>query len=164
MEFLLPVWEGMSEEKEVRQGKALVDAAKAAGVKHYVWSTLDHTSDPYVPHWDSKAKVDDYLKASGIPRTSYVSTLFFLRRTEIRRKNLIRINIRLYTSFYFENFFSLFPFKTEGGKVVADWPLLMSDGPIGGYAVGETGAYVREAFKHPEEWAGKACPSTTGEI
>lgn len=56
----------------MRHGKALVDAAKAAGVKHFVWSTLDHTNDPYVPHWNSKAKVDDYLKESGVPRTSYV--------------------------------------------------------------------------------------------
>jgi uncharacterized protein YbjT (DUF2867 family) len=42
---------------ETRQGKALVDAAKAAGVKHFVWSTLDN-GDPQVPHWITKAAVD----------------------------------------------------------------------------------------------------------
>lgn len=51
------------------QGKLLVDAAKAAGVKHFVWSTLDST--PYkAAHWESKALVDQYLKQSGVGRTS----------------------------------------------------------------------------------------------
>lgn len=71
------VWDpnALSEEAELRQGKNLVDAAKATGVKHFVWSTLDHTQDPHVAHWESKAKVDDYLKASGVPRTSYDSPI-----------------------------------------------------------------------------------------
>lgn len=63
-------WEHMSAEKEVQQGKNLVDAAKAAGVKHFVWSSLEYTQDPAVPHTNSKAEVDDYLKSSGVPRTS----------------------------------------------------------------------------------------------
>lgn len=75
------VWEGIpTEEKEIRQGKNLVDAANAAGVQHFVWSTLDHTEDPHAGHWNSKAVVDDYLKASGIPRTSCAHILFSLSR------------------------------------------------------------------------------------
>jgi uncharacterized protein YbjT (DUF2867 family) len=42
---------------EVRHGKTLVDAAKAAGVKHFIWSTFDH-SDLKVPHFESKWEVD----------------------------------------------------------------------------------------------------------
>ena len=46
-----------------------MNAAKAAGVKHFVWSTLDGT--PYkAAHWDSKSVVDEYLKESGVGRTS----------------------------------------------------------------------------------------------
>ena len=60
----------MSIDVEVRQGKNLVDAARDAGVKHFVYSTLDRTDDPIVDHWVSKATVDDYLKQSGVPRTS----------------------------------------------------------------------------------------------
>lgn len=44
--------------------------------------------------------------------------------------------------------------KGKGKKLVADWPILLSDGPIGGYSVAETGAYVREAFTKPHEWIG----------
>lgn len=40
-------WEH-GDEGETRQGKALIDAAKASGVKHFVWSTLDN-GDPEVP-------------------------------------------------------------------------------------------------------------------
>ena len=45
--------------------------------------------------------------------------------------------------------------QKKDGRVVADWPILITDGPIGGYSVAETGAYVLEAFKKPEEWIGK---------
>lgn len=76
-------WELLSQEKETQQGKTLVDAAVSAGVKHFIWSTLDHTSDPEVPHWNSKADVDDYLKQSNLPRTS------------------------LYTSYYYENYIKI---------------------------------------------------------
>jgi uncharacterized protein YbjT (DUF2867 family) len=45
--------------EESRQGKTLVDAAKAAGVKHFVWSTFDHTETGIkVPHFESKWEVD----------------------------------------------------------------------------------------------------------
>ncbi|KAH8111932.1 NmrA-domain-containing protein [Phellopilus nigrolimitatus] len=127
-------WETMSEETEIRQGKTLVNAALAAEVQHFVWSTLDHTKNPDVSHWNTKADIDDHLKASGVPRTS------------------------LYTSFYFENFIAfpaVTPKKSEDGKIVADWPVLITDGPIGGYCVTETGAYVLEALKKPKEWIGK---------
>lgn len=63
----------MSAEREVQQGKALVDAVAAANVKHYVWSTLDHTKDPAVDHANSKADVNDYLKTTSVPHTSCVA-------------------------------------------------------------------------------------------
>lgn len=33
-------WESMNADLEVSQGKAVVDAAKAAGTKHFIWSSL----------------------------------------------------------------------------------------------------------------------------
>ncbi|KAH8113593.1 NmrA-domain-containing protein [Phellopilus nigrolimitatus] len=123
-------WEAMNANTETEHGKMLVDAAKAAGVKHFVWSTLEHSD---VPHGESKALVDDYLQSSGLPRTSLV------------------------TAFYYENFY-IFPDmalkKNEAGKLVAHWPLLWTDGPLGAFSVAETGAYVLAAFKNPKEWIG----------
>ena len=62
----------MSEEREIQQGKNMIDAAEKASVKHFVWSSLDHTPAPgvRVAHWESKAIIDDYLKEKGLPRTS----------------------------------------------------------------------------------------------
>jgi uncharacterized protein YbjT (DUF2867 family) len=36
-------WEHFSAEKEVAQARSMAEAAKAAGVKHVVWSTLEDT-------------------------------------------------------------------------------------------------------------------------
>ena len=63
--------------------------------------------------------------------------------------------IRVYTASYYENFFSFFGIKKDfDGRLIADWPMLATDGPIAGYNVAETGAYVFEAFKRPGEWIG----------
>ena len=63
-------WEHFSAEKEKAQAKNIADAAKAAGVKHVIWSTLEDTrklmspsdtrmpmlQEKYrVPHFDAKA-------------------------------------------------------------------------------------------------------------
>lgn len=50
--------------------------------------------------------------------------------------------------------FDFMKFRLQGGKIIADWPFLITDGPIGAYSVGDTGAYALHAFKHPEEWIG----------
>ncbi|KAF8496951.1 NmrA-like family domain-containing protein 1 [Gautieria morchelliformis] len=130
-------WEpGVGYEGEVSQGKSLVDAAKATGIKHFVWSTLDSTPAE-ASHWESKNVVDQYLKKSGVPRTS------------------------LYTSFYFENYLGLLPFlKRNDGSY--DFPLpLITDAPFAVYSVAETGAFALAAFLHPETWLEKDIRITT---
>ena len=64
----------------------------------------------------------------------------------------------VYTNFYYENFLNFLPLKKKDGKIIADWPLLITDGPLGGYSVAETGAYVREAFSNPKEWISTSHP------
>jgi uncharacterized protein YbjT (DUF2867 family) len=59
---------------EVRHGKTLVDAAKAVGVKHFIWSTLDH-SDLRVPHFESKAEVDGLSSAHRVSSMGNLTTL-----------------------------------------------------------------------------------------
>ncbi|KLO09041.1 NmrA-like protein [Schizopora paradoxa] len=122
-----------NEEKEFVQGKLLVDAAKAAGVKHFVFSTLEEWNAPPVEHFNAKSRINNYLIESGVPRTS------------------------VYTSFYFENFTNPImglAIKKENGYV-AEWPTLWSDGPIPGYAVADTGAWVLAAFKDPSRFVGQ---------
>jgi uncharacterized protein YbjT (DUF2867 family) len=61
------VWQAFKAEEQ--QGKDMIDAAKQAGVKHFIWTTLDY-SEWHVPHFETKARANDYLIASGLPRTS----------------------------------------------------------------------------------------------
>lgn len=74
------VWTAFLEEEQ--QGKDMIDAAKHAGVKHFVWTTLDY-SEWHVPHFETKARANDYLIASGLPRTSYVRLLVFSRHISL---------------------------------------------------------------------------------
>ncbi|EPS44238.1 hypothetical protein H072_1758 [Dactylellina haptotyla CBS 200.50] len=54
-------------EAEVTQGKTFIDAAKAAGVKYIVFSSVGSAErDTGVPHFDSKREVEKYLADSGI--------------------------------------------------------------------------------------------------
>src|SRR4029078_711435 len=83
-------WEHFSGEKEKAQAKNIADAAKAAGVKHVIWSTLEDTRklmDPddkrmamlqekyRVPHFDAKAEANEYF--NGLPSTLLVTSFYW---------------------------------------------------------------------------------------
>ncbi|MBM7489335.1 uncharacterized protein YbjT (DUF2867 family) [Micromonospora luteifusca] len=62
---------------EVRQGKALVDAAAAAGLGHIVLTTVAHADrGTAVPHYESKRLVEQHLGASGVPWTVIAPAAF----------------------------------------------------------------------------------------
>ena len=60
--------DGATQESETRQGKALIDAAIANGVSHFVYSSVDRggdksSKDPtYVPHFVSKYNIEKHLE------------------------------------------------------------------------------------------------------
>lgn len=59
---------------ELQIGKALADAAKKAGIQHYIYSSMpDHSaydpSWPSLPLWANKHKVEDYVRELGLPAT-----------------------------------------------------------------------------------------------
>jgi len=50
--------------------RALIDAAKASGVKHFVYpSTLGAAPDHPIDFWRTKYQIEEYLKASGLSYT-----------------------------------------------------------------------------------------------
>src|SRR3989475_6524480 len=62
---------------EFTQGTAAVRAAKAAGVKHFIWSTLPDVKAISggkfdVPHFTGKAKIDRIVKEAGFPHLTFV--------------------------------------------------------------------------------------------
>ncbi|OJZ81645.1 hypothetical protein ASPFODRAFT_85161 [Aspergillus luchuensis CBS 106.47] len=80
-------WETFDAAAETRQGMNVADIAKELDVKHLIWSSLPGisriTNDKLtgVVHFDSKARVDDYIRQLSIPHTivtlAIYATFFF---------------------------------------------------------------------------------------
>src|SRR5512143_3834702 len=84
-------WAHFSPEKELAEAGLMARAAKAAGVEHVIWSTLEDTrkwvplSDDRmptlggkykVPHFDAKGEADQLFTAAGVP-TTFLLTSFY---------------------------------------------------------------------------------------
>jgi len=65
-------------EKETGQGVTITDAAKAAGVAHFVYSSVASANRATgIQHFDGKYAVEKHLQASGVPYT-IVAPVFFM--------------------------------------------------------------------------------------
>jgi uncharacterized protein YbjT (DUF2867 family) len=65
-------------EAETEQGINAVDAAKEAGIRHVVFSSVaDADKETGVPHFDSKYRVEQHLRASGVPFTILAPAFFY---------------------------------------------------------------------------------------
>jgi len=71
-------WESRSAEVEIKQGKAMADAAREAGVQHFVFSSLLNITElsggklSHVKHFDSKAEIEAYTRSIGIPASFFL--------------------------------------------------------------------------------------------
>ncbi|MBZ6101978.1 NmrA/HSCARG family protein [Streptomyces olivaceus] len=76
--FMTPEANSLEEvEEEVRVGTALVDAAAAARVPHVVFnSVFGADRETGVPHHDSKHRIEEYLRLSGLRATMVRPTAF----------------------------------------------------------------------------------------
>jgi uncharacterized protein YbjT (DUF2867 family) len=141
-----PFWEHFSPDRETAQAGTMATAAKQAGLKHVIWSTLEDTrklvplSDPRmptlqgrfkVPHFDSKGQADALFREAGVPTT-------FLQ-----------------TSFYWENLiqFGMGPKKGADGKY--GFVLPMADKKLPGIAVEDIGKCAYGIFRDGAKWIGK---------
>ena len=138
-------WESMSADVELTQAATAARAAKAAGVTHVVWSTLEDTrevipvsdqrvpvlQDRYtVPHFDAKADADAFFRDSGVPTT-------YLRST-----------------FYWEAFTQgSGPRRGEDGRLVLTLP--MGESRLSGIAAEDIGRTAYGVFAAGDEYVGK---------
>ena len=139
-------WAHFSVDKEMAEAKAMAEAAKAAGLKHVIWSTLEDTrkwvplSDDRmptlqgkykVPHFDGKGASDHFFTDAGVPTTF------------------------LLTSFYWDNFiyFGMGPKKGPDGKLGITLP--MGDKKLPGIAAEDIGKCAYGIFKRGAEFIGK---------
>jgi len=63
--------------REVQQGKNLADAAKKAGVEHFVYSSVGGAErSSGIDHWESKWEVEKHIRRLGLPATILRPTAF----------------------------------------------------------------------------------------
>ncbi len=64
--------------REVQQGKTLADAAKAAGVAHFVYSSVGGAErNTGILHFDSKWEIEEHIHKLGLP-TTVLRPVFFM--------------------------------------------------------------------------------------
>ncbi|MDH3246397.1 MAG: NmrA/HSCARG family protein [Saprospiraceae bacterium] len=124
-------WEGAD---EVVQGKTAIQAAKDAGIKHFIWSTLPDVEKISngkfdVPHFTGKAKVDELVKKAGFEYYTFVQP-----------------------PFYFQNFRGMMgPQPKEDGSTGWTLPLNSSKKVIHMGDINDLGKVVAGAFLHPDK-------------
>jgi uncharacterized protein YbjT (DUF2867 family) len=139
-------WAHMSPEKELAQATAMARAARATGVSHAIWSTLEDTrrwvplhdgriptlmGKYKVPHFDSKGEADQVFRDTGVPTTF------------------------LLTSFYWENFifFGMAPKAGADGTLAITLP--MGDQKLPSIAVEDIGRSAYAIFKGGSRYLGQ---------
>jgi uncharacterized protein YbjT (DUF2867 family) len=148
-------WAHFSPEKELAHATTMATAAKEAGLRHVVWSTLEDTRkwvplkddrmptlmERYkVPHFDAKGEANRVFADLGVPTTF------------------------LLTSFFWENliFFGMGPQKGEDGKYAITMP--MGDKKLPGIAVEDIGKCAYAIFKAGDEFIGKTVGISGGHL
>ena len=139
-------WAHFSPEKEQQGAKNMANAAKAAGLQHVIWSTLEDTrkwiplSDNRmptlqgkykVPHFDAKGEINHVFTDAGVPTTF------------------------LLTSFYWDNMymFGMGPKKGDDGNYSITFP--MGTHRMSGIAAEDIGGCAYGIFKKGKEMVGK---------
>jgi uncharacterized protein YbjT (DUF2867 family) len=139
-------WAHFSPEKEQAEAQTMAKAAKQAGLKHVIWSTLEDTrkwiplSDNRMPtlmgkykcpHFDSKGESEHFFSDLGLPVTF------------------------LLTSFYWDNFiyFGMGPKKGADGKLALTLPI--GDAKMPSIAAEDIGKCALGIFKNGGKYIGK---------
>ena len=145
--FVTFFWAHFSPEKEKAEIRNMASAAKAAGVKHVIWSTLEDTrrwmalSDGRmptlhgkykVPHFDGKGEANGIFLGLGLPVTL------------------------LNTSFYWDNFIYFGAGPKPGPDGVLALTMPMGDQRLPGIAASDIGGCALGIFKAKGEFVGKS--------
>jgi uncharacterized protein YbjT (DUF2867 family) len=116
---------------EVRQGRAVADAAARAGIRHLVYSSVGGAErDSGIPHFESKYEVERHIAQLGLPAT-ILRPVFFL-----------------------DNFAGMGPQPTDDGQVLTF--ALPPDVPLQLIATRDIGVFAAEAFEQPDRYLGTA--------
>jgi uncharacterized protein YbjT (DUF2867 family) len=111
---------------EIEQGVAVVEEAKRQGVGHFVYSSVGSVDEETgIPHFESKIKVEEHLRSSGLQYT-------ILRPV-----------------FFMENWRRGFGESIERGQLQQP---LSPTATLQMIAVDDIGAFAALGFEHPDQW------------
>jgi uncharacterized protein YbjT (DUF2867 family) len=116
-------------EGEIRQGKALIDAAKAAQVQHFVYSSVGGADrNTGLPHFEGKWQIEQYLMQSGLRYTILRPTSFMQNWYNFLREPILNGTLPL-------------PLNPQ-----TSLPQI---------SVEDIGAFASLAFQNPSKWLGR---------
>jgi len=148
-------WEHFSPDREIAQAANMARAAKAAGVSHVVWSSLEDVRDYVplsdtrmptllekykVPHFDAKGEANHLCLDAGVPTTIFN------------------------TSFYWENliYFGMGPQAGEDGSLAITFPL--GDKKLAGIAAEDIGRCAFGIFAAGDTYIGQTVSVAGGHL
>ena len=114
---------------EERWGIAFADAAKEAGVRHVVYSSVGSADrNTGIPHFESKWNIEEHIRTIGLPAT-ILRPVFFMENWRYNRDAI------------------------ENGQLPG---ALSPETKLQQVATEDIGRVAVRAFSNPEEWIGKA--------
>jgi uncharacterized protein YbjT (DUF2867 family) len=115
--------------REAEQGKMLADVAKAAGVRHFVYTSVGSANrNTGVPHFESKWQVEQHLRKIGIPYTIIRPVFFMQNWQHFLREPILNGTL---------------PQPLDPDK------------PLQQVSVDDIGRIVARAFAKPDQWIGR---------
>jgi len=127
--FSVQQYRGVGVDGEIRQGKAFADAAKRAGVQHFVYTSVAKaTLNTGVPQFESKLELEHYIRSLGLPFTIIRPASFMAGFEEFRD-------------------------EAQTGIISGPLPPELERVYI---APQDIGRFAAEAFDHPDVWLGRA--------
>ena len=125
--FSVQQYRGVGVDGEIRQSKAFADAAKRAGVEHFVYTSVSKAPlGTGVPQFESKLEIENYIRMLDMPFT-IIRPASFMSSFEASREAASTGQIR--------------------GPLPPDLARIY-------IAPRDIGRFAAEAFDHPESWLG----------
>lgn len=116
-------------DREVREGVALADAARAVGVNHFVYSSVASAHRKTgLAHFESKWNIEQHIRAIDIPHTIFRPVFFMENWQMFGREYILAGTLSL---------------------------PLSSSTKLQQIAVDDIGAFVTLAFENPDRWLGR---------
>jgi len=115
--------------REIQQGKNLADAAKRAGVEHFIYSSVGGAErNTGIPHWESKWEIERHIRQLALPATIFRPASF------METYHILEVEVGILKGKLADPIRAFKPYQT--------------------IATDDIGAFVALAFERPQDFLG----------